>query len=179
VNRVELELKLNEGRNWLLTTYGALTEEQLREPITKSEHDPENHWTPLDHLAHLALIERDFNSMIRRHIGGNANPVGLLNDDEGQPRTREEIMKGIHARTEEWQRTHHDDTYNEVVALSAATRGATLQLVAELSDEQLEEALPGAPWADGTVAGVIGANADHGRMHWKWVEEAGLETNRS
>mgnify|MGYP000367409347 CR=1 FL=1 len=44
----------------------------------------------------------------------------------------------------------------------------------ELTDEQLEEVLPGAPWADGTVGGVIGANADHGRMHWKWAKDAGV-----
>ena len=39
---------------------------------------------------------------------------------------------------------------------------------------QLAETLPGAPWDDGTVGGVLGANADHGHMHWKWVTDAGL-----
>jgi hypothetical protein len=34
--------------------------------------------------------------------------------------------------------------------------------------------LPGAPWADGTVGGVIAANADHCRMHWKWAKDAGV-----
>jgi hypothetical protein len=43
-----------------------------------------------------------------------------------------------------------------------------------LSDEQLEETLPGAPWADGTIGGVLSANAGHGRMHWGWAKEAGL-----
>jgi len=95
-------------------------------------------------------------------------------NDEGQPRTREEIMVDVHADTEKWQGAHHDDTFSEVVALTGAARDATLQLVAELSDAQLEEQLPTAPWADGTIAGVLGANADHGRMHWKWLEEAGL-----
>jgi hypothetical protein len=98
-----------------------------------------------------------------------------LNDEEGQPRTRAEIMKLVHAQTEEWQRAHHDDSFNEVVALTATTRGATLQLISELSDAQLDEILPGAPWDDGTVGGVLGANADHGHMHWKWVTDAGLD----
>lgn len=58
--------------------------------------------------------------------------------------------------------------------MDAVARGATLQLLSELSDDQLEEKLGGAPWADGTIAGVLGVNADHGRGHWKWVTEAGL-----
>ena len=41
----------------------------------------------------------------------------------------------------------------------------------QMSDEQLAEKLPGAPWADGTIGGVLGANADHGRMHWNWMKE--------
>ena len=173
MNRVELEHKLNEGREWLLTTYGELNEEELRRPRTTSEHDPQNHWSALDHFAHLALIERNFNAMVRRHFSGHTNPVGLLNDEHGQPRTREQIMASVHEMTEEWQREHRDDSYNEGVALTAAARGETLQLMSELSDAQLEETLTGAPWADGTVGGVLGANADHGRMHWHWVEKAG------
>ena len=33
------------------------------------------------------------------------------------------------------------------------------------------EKLPGAPWADGTIGGVLAVNGDHGRMHWSWVRE--------
>jgi hypothetical protein len=80
----------------------------------------------------------------------------------------------VNERTEQWQQEHRNDTFSDVVALTAAARGATLQLIAELSDEELEETLPGAPWADGTIGGVLGANADHGRTHWKWVDEAGV-----
>lgn len=173
MNRIELERKLNDGRDWVLEHFGQLSEEQLHRPVTRSEHDPENQWSALDHFAHLALIEKNFVAMIRRHVAGAANPVGLLEGDDGQTRTRDDVMKLVHAMTEEWQRTHRDDTLSDVVALTADARGATLQLMAQLSDEQLEETLPAAPWADGTIGGVLGANADHGRTHWKWVEESG------
>jgi DinB family protein len=176
MNRVELETKLNEGRNWLLAKYEVLSEEQLRRPLTESQHDPDNRWNALDHLAHMALVERNFNAMIKRHFDGSPNPVGFMIDKEGRPRTRDEIMADIHADTEAWQVEHHDKTLSEVVALTAKTRGATLKLISELSDAQLEEKLPTAPWADGTIAGVIGANADHGRMHWKWLDDAGLQS---
>ncbi len=172
MDRIELEHKLNEGREFLLTTYGQLSDEDLRRPRTTSEHDPENRWSALDHFAHLALIERNFNAMIRRHLSGHANPVGLLRDEHGTARTREQIVASVNEWTEEWQREHRDDSLSEVVALTAAARGETLLLMAELSDEQLGETLPGAPWADGTIGGVLGANADHGRMHWHWVEKS-------
>lgn len=177
MNRVELELKLNEGRDWVLEHFCQLTDEQLHRAITTSEHDPENQWSALDHFAHLALIERNFAAMIRSHFAGGSNPVGLLEDNDGHTRTREDIMKLVHAMTEEWQRKHHNDSFSDVVALTADARGATLQLMAELSDAQLQETLPGAPWADGTVGGVLGANADHGRTHWKWAEESGFLTS--
>ena len=77
-----------------------LSNEQLNRPLTPSEHDPSNMWTAIDHFVHLALIERNFAAMIRKHIGGTPNPVGLLNDDSGQPRTRDQIMASVHAMTE-------------------------------------------------------------------------------
>jgi len=174
MNRVEIETKLNEGRNLILGHITSLSDEQLHRPLTPSEHDPDNLWSALDHLAHLALIERDFVRMIRRHLEGDANPVGLLTGPDGSTRTREQVMAQVHKMTEEFQRTHHDDSLSEVVALTAAARGATLQLLAELTDAQLDETLPGAPWGDGTIGGVLAANSDHGHVHWKWVSAAGV-----
>lgn len=174
VNRIEIESKLNEARTQLLARYSQLSKDQLRCPLTQSGHDPENHWTALDHFAHLALIEKNFQSMIRRHVEGHSNPVGLHVDEQGARRSREDITRMVHAITEGFQQEHREDSFNEVVALTAAARGDTLQLLAELSDEQLEEKLEGAPWADGTLGGVLGANADHAEIHWNWLIDAGL-----
>lgn len=174
MNRIEIEKKLNEDRAWLLATYAELSDAQLHDGLTPSEHDPSNLWSALDHLAHLALIERNFAAMVRRHVSGHGNPVGLTHDDEGTARTWDQIMASVHAMTEEWQLQHRGKSLDEVVALGQSARAVTLQLLSELSDEQLGETLPGAPWADGTVGGVLAANADHGRMHWKWVKDAGV-----
>jgi hypothetical protein len=174
MNRIEIEKKLNQDRAWLIDTYAQLTHDQLFGDLTPSEHDPSNYWSALDHLAHLALIERNFAAMIRRHIAGHDNPVGLMLDDAGVPRTRADIMVSVHAMTEQWQQEHHGKSLSEVVALGTSARSVTLQLLSELTDEQLEEVLPGAPWADGTIGGVIAANAEHGRMHWKWAKDAGV-----
>lgn len=174
MKRWEIEKRLHEDRAWLLATYAELSDRQLRSDLTRSEHDPSNWWSALDHLAHLALIERNFATMVRRHVRGDADPVGLARDGSGAPRSREQIMAAVHEMTDEWQQKHHDKSFDEVVALGAAARAETLALLAELTDSQLQEVLPGAPWADGTVGGVLAANADHGRMHWKWAKDAGV-----
>jgi hypothetical protein len=172
VKRIEIETTLNESRNWLLNTFGGLTNEELRTPVTQSQHEPSNYWSPLDHFAHLALIEKDFAAMIRRQISGDANPVGLLKDDRGEVRTREQIMELVNARTEKFQQRHHDDSLSQVIALTGEARGDTLRLLAELTDEQLEEQLQGAPWADGSIGGVLATNAAHAQQHWRWISEA-------
>jgi hypothetical protein len=171
MDRSEIEVKLNRDRAWLLETYAALPPEDLVRGVTTSEHDATSMWSPKDHLAHLAGIERNFVRMVRRHVAGDANPVGLARNDDGTPRTRDEVMAGVHQMTEDWVLQHRAKTLPEVVALGQQARAETLALLAELTDVQLAEKLPGAPWADGTVGGVLAVNADHGRMHWHWVKE--------
>lgn len=176
MNRIEIETKLNRDRAWLLDAFSQMPEEDLWRGVTESEHDPSKTWTPKDHLVHLARIEFNFAAMIRKHIEGHANPVGLRQDDSGRERSREEIMASVHAMTEAWAERHRAKSLSEVVAVGQAARAETFKLLGELSDEQLAATLPGAPWADGTIGGVLAANADHGRMHWRWMRE-GFERN--
>jgi len=174
MKRIDVETRLNESRNLILASMAALDEEQLRRPITPSEHDTTNYWTALDHFSHLALIEQNFVAMIRRHVAGHENPVGLLSGPEGTARSREQIMAIVHAMTDEYQRDHHDDTLSVAVSLTSRARSETLALLSELSDDELDEPLEGAPWADGTIGGVLGTNADHAALHWRWVTQTGL-----
>jgi hypothetical protein len=148
--------------------------DDLTRKATASEHDPSQPWSALDHLAHLAGIELAFNAMIERFFGGDANPVGMVNKPDGSRRPLEEIMRAVHRSNEDFVEQHRGKTLSEMAALGATVRGETLALLGRLSDEQLAQKLPGAPWADGTVGGVIGVNALHGRQHWTWLK-AGLE----
>jgi hypothetical protein len=171
MNRIDIEIKLNRDRAWLIETIAALTGGELARGVTKSEHDPSSMWSIKDHIAHLAGIERNFVRMIRRHLAGAPDPVGLRERPDGTPRTTEEIMTSVHEMTESWVVEHRARPLSEVVALGQASRAETLALLAELSDEQLAARLPGAPWADGTIGGVVATNADHGRLHWHWIKQ--------
>jgi hypothetical protein len=171
VNRTEIEIKLNRDRAWLLETYAAMPAEDLVRGVTPSEHDPSSQWSAKDHLAHLTGIEKNFNAMIRRHLSGDVDPVALLTNSDGSDRTREDIMKNVHAMTEAWVLEHRDKSLSEVVALGQQVRAETLALLASLRDEQLAEKLRGAPWGDGTIGTLLAIPADHGRMHYRWIKE--------
>ena len=171
MDRIEIEATLNRDRAWLLETYAMLPPADLVRGVTSSEHDPSSLWSPKDHLAHLAGIEHNFALMIRRHVEGDLNPVGLRTNADGTPRTREQIMATVHEMTESLVVQHRDKALPEVVALGQRARAETLALLAELTDAQLADKLLGAPWADGTIGGVLATNAMHGRMHWGWVKE--------
>jgi hypothetical protein len=171
MTRTKLEIALNRERAWLLETYAAMAPADLQRPATSSEHDRATFWSAQDHLVHLAGIEKTFNRMVRRHLAGDANPVGLTTGPDGAARSREEIMAGVNASNEAWVRDHRGRSFDAVVALGEAVRAETLALIAELTDAQLDEKLPGAPWADGTIGGVLGVAGPHAHRHYDWVQE--------
>jgi hypothetical protein len=173
MNRTEIEIKLNRDRAWLLETFAAMSEEDLHRGITASRQNPESCWSAKDHLSHLIGIEIAFNGIIKRHVDGIANPIGIAVNEDGTRRSQEEIMAVVHALNEAWVNEHKDKNLNEIVVLGQRVRAETLALLATLTEEQLNEKIPGAPWGDATIGGVIALNGDHARQHFSWVT-AGL-----
>ena len=173
MNRIEIEVKLNRDRAWLLETLSGMSEVELYAPRTPSEHDASKSWSHADHFIHTTLIERNWNDMFRRHVGGGQGMAPRVNQD-GSPQSMDEIMAWVHNWTEEWAEQHRGKSFDELVRVGAATRAETLSLLSELTQDQLDSKIPGAPWADGTVGGIMAANADHGRMHYKWAQEGPL-----
>ena len=173
MNRIEVETKLGRDRAKLIELFDGLSDEDLTRAATPSEHDNSTSWSAKDHLAHLAGIEKSFNRMIRRYLEGDAEPVIPRSAAAGKQRNRDQIMAAVHESNEDWVIRHRAMSLNEIVAVGQQVRSETLALLAELSDEQLLENLPGAPWADGTIGGVLAVNGDHGRMHWSWIKQVG------
>ncbi len=170
MDRIEIEIKLNTDRAWMLERLGSMSLEDLNAPRTFSEHDPESRWSYSDHFVHTTLIERNWNAMFRRHVGGEQGLEPRRRDD-GSPQSMDEIMASIHSWTEEWKAEQSGKTFVELVRVGQEVRADTIALLAELSDDDLQSVIPGAPWADGTVGGIMAANADHGRMHFAWATE--------
>jgi hypothetical protein len=171
VNRVEIEIALHQGRAETLAWISSLSDDELYAPRTKSEHDPDSWWSHADHFVHTTLIERNFNEMIRRHVRGEQGMDPNMVDEAGQRlKPIGDLMAFVHAFTEKWKQEHQGKPLDDLVRIGLAVRSDTLALLSELTDEQLASKIPGAPWSDGTVGGVMSVHADHARLHRKWSE---------
>lgn len=181
MNRTEIECTLNEGRAKLLKFYADYTAEQLLQPITVSEVDPDFWWTVQDHLVHLTGVEKSFRQIIERQIAGESAPIPIFKNEDGTPRGREEILQAIHQMNDAWVKKHRGRSFDEIVALGQQTRSQTLALLASLNDDQLAMQVPGAPWGGGIVGGIINANAGHEQMHHQWIQDglAAVQNNTS
>ena len=164
-DRETIKSKLDRELENLITHYQAMPADDLARPCTDSEADDGAAWSAKDHLAHLAMIERAFQAMIRRGVSGSDNPVGLGGTD------RSAIMAKVHKGNEDNVAAHKDDDLETLIADLKAARSETLTLLDELTDEQLATTLKGAPWADGTIGGVLVTNAHHQIQHTAWVQD--------
>jgi len=172
MDRIEIEIKLHRGRADALEAIAAMSEEERRQPRTRSEHDAESWWTHADHFIHTTLIEKNFNEMVRRHLRGErAMDPNLVDESGAQLRSIEDIMGYVHAFTEGWKVENQDKSLDELVRIGLAVRSDTLALLAELDDDQLASKIPGAPWSDGTVGGIMAVHTDHTLMHRHWAAE--------
>ena len=151
MDRIEIEIKLNRDRAWLLEKLGAMTADELNSPRTFSEHDADSRWSFADHFVHTTLIERNWNEMFRRHVSGDQGLAPRLRSD-GTPQSMEEIMTTIHGWTEEWKAEHNGKPFIELVRIGQEVRADTIALLAELTDDDLASKIPGAPWSDGPSA---------------------------
>jgi hypothetical protein len=168
--RSEILATLTGSQEKLFAHYQALTPEELEQVCTSSEVPDGTPWRVKDHLAHLVLIEHAFQRMIRHTLQGEADPVGFSRIGATN---RQEILDWIHQQNQAYFEAHYDDSLEVILAEFVATRAESLALLARLTDEQLALPVPGAPWADGTIGGVLITNAGHATQHLGWVE-AGL-----
>jgi hypothetical protein len=172
VNRIEIEIKLHRGRADALEAIAAMTEEERKQPRTRSEHDAESWWSHADHFIHTTLIERRFNDMIRRHLKGEPAMDPNMVDESGESlRDIKDIMAYVHNWTEGWKVENQDKSLDELVRIGCETRADTLALLASLTDEDLASKIPGAPWANGIVGGIMAVHTDHTLMHQQWAAD--------
>lgn len=170
--RAEIVDSLQRERIKLEERYRSLPPHQLTAPCTESQIPGEAPWSAKDHVAHLAMIERAFQGMIKRTIKDDPSPIGFGSG------SMTDIMIRVHQGNQSNVEQHRDDDLDTLFADLDAARADTLALLDSLTDEQLAAPLPGAPWNDGSIGGVLVTNAHHAIQHWAWVEE-GLRAEQS
>ena len=168
--RTEILDELGRAQDALFMRFRAFTTEELERVCTESEVPEAAPWRPKDHLTHLGFIERRFQGMIRRTLEQEPDPIGFRTIGAGN---REEVIAWVHRQNQAHTDRHAEDTLEEILTRLTAIRQQSLELIEQLSDEQLLQPVPGAPWDDGTVGGVLITNARHAERHTSWVA-AGL-----
>jgi hypothetical protein len=179
MTRIDLELKLNNGRNWILETYTALGEQAMDTPATRDEHDADVWWTPRDHFAHANRLVSLNNRIIRSHFFGEQPPVmldhGHVADTTPEGQGPEAMMAAVHRMTHEIWEENRSRSLSEIVAMGQRVRGEQLQILGELTDDQLDGPGP----MGGTVADLVLLNLGHDRLHLRWAIDGLAERTRS
>lgn len=165
-NRNTILSVLADQRIELERTYRAFSAEVVTTPCTESEDPGGAAWAPIDHLGHLLRIEQAFLAMARLTVAGDETPIKI----EGS--TWEEKIAQVHRDNEAHLQSLRPLDVETLLAELSTARADTIDFIAALSDEQLSTPIPGAPWGDGTIGGVLMANAGHEHQHMTWVAEA-------
>ncbi len=172
-DRQQLLTTLAEQRRELERRYRAFSDDVVEQPCTQSEAEDGGRWTPKDHLAHLLRVERAFLDLARRAASGDTTARAL-----GPAGTsREDVIARVHRDNERHVQTLRERSVEALLGELAAAREDTLAFVDTISDDQLDLPIPGAPWGDGTIGGVLATNAGHELQHLAWVDE-GLTATR-
>jgi uncharacterized damage-inducible protein DinB len=136
--RDEIEAKLDKERTKLVEHMRSLSDDDLTRKCTESEVDNATPWAAKDHLAHLAMIERAFQGMIRRTLEKSSNPVGL-----DFKTGREAVIARVHKGNQDNVEEHRDDDLDTLLKDLDEARAETRALLDSLTDEQLTVPVPG------------------------------------
>jgi DinB superfamily/Mycothiol maleylpyruvate isomerase N-terminal domain len=146
----------------------ALSAEELARACTDSEAPGADPWTPKDHVAHVIRVEDFFLEVARRTVAGDPDPIRF----SAMGDSREEVLAAIHRQNQRHVDALRSLSLDEVLAQLAIARAATLAFIDAHDEVALAIPVPGSPWGDGTVGGMLGRNAAHEINHLKYVQEA-------
>lgn len=170
MERWEIEAAISTARAWTLETFAAMTPEEFARPATHSGADPSRMWSARDHLLHLAGPEAGVTEAIRRQLAGEEFPYLPFMGPNG-PTPRDEFFAGVNAANDAWLDEHAGCTFDEIVALGERQRAITLDLLAEATNEQLQQPLRNLPWVAfvPTLGELFTLNARHAHGHHQQV----------
>src|SRR5215472_4118568 len=168
--RTEIQAELERALAELEADARALTPEQLERKCTASEVPDGDPWSPKDHVAHVIRIERSFLTFARRTVDGDAEPIAFSRMGSNQ----DEVRAAIHLANQRHVEDVASRTLDELFAELRAARADTLAFIEAHDDVTLARPVPGSPWGDGTIGGMLGRNAAHQTNHMR-AYRAGLE----
>jgi len=170
--RNEIQAELERALAELEADARSLSPEQLERRCTESEVPGGAPWSAKDHVAHLVRIERSFLTVARRTIDGDPDPTAFSRMGS----SRDEVLAGIHLANQRHVEDLASRSLDELFAELRAARADTLAFIDEHDDETLARRVPGSPWGDGTIGGMLGRNAAHQINHMHAYREGLAES---
>jgi len=164
--RSEILDSLAASQEKVTAYFQGLSLKELERPCTASGVPGEAAWRAKDHFAHLAANERNIQILLRLMLNGETSLPGNLG-----AMSREERLAFANQRNQSYVNAHHDDSMEMLFADLAVARQETLNLLEQLTDEQLATQASISLAADRTAGDLFAANAQHAAMHMTWIEE--------
>lgn len=171
--RDEISVALATQRKAIEGWFGALSDEEMRRPVTASEVEGGEMWAPKDHLAHVLGSERFFQGAIRRALGGADDPLGFYTHLGSDDRIALRAM--LNQANEQSAQKYRQESAESIMGRLDETRRATLALLDTFDDARLAQAIPHSPFGDGTYGDLFMTIAHHGKMHIKWLDDASVK----
>ncbi len=168
--RDEITTALAEQRGRVERWFHALGPDEMTRPVTASEVEGGEMWTPKDHLAHILGTERFFQGAIKRALGGAEDPLGFFtqvgSDDAAARRNL------INRANQQAHAKYHDEPAEALFSRLGETRQTTLALLDGIDDAQLAQFIPHSPFGDSTLGALFMTIAQHAGMHLGWLDSA-------
>jgi hypothetical protein len=165
--RAEIETELEEALTAFEAAARALTPEQLVRPCTESEAPGSGAWSAKDHVAHVVRVERFFLGVATRAAAGDPDPIAFSRLGSNQDEVRAAIHRDNQRHVEELASRSLDQLFDDL----RSARTATLAFIDAHEETVLATPVPGSPWGDGTIGGLLGRNAAHELIHLQTFQE--------
>jgi hypothetical protein len=172
--RTEILAELERALAELEADARSLTPDQLERRCTESEVPGGAPWSPKDHVAHLIRVERSFLTYARRTVEGVAEPIAIAFSRMGG--NEDEVRAAIHLANQRQVEDLASRSLDELFAELRAARADTLAFIEGHDDGTLARPVPGSPWGDGTIGGMLGRNAVHQINHLHTYREGLTES---
>lgn len=179
--RVEILDTLAASQTQVMAFFQGLSPEDMERTVTASGVPGAAPWRAQDHLAHLVQNERAIQHVLRRTLAGATRDVLLRlqypaemplpgNLDTLTPEEVERLVLAVAQINQTYVNAHHDDSLEMLIAAFLAARQATLDLLHQVTAEQLTTLVP-TPIGAVSVGDLFAGRAEHAASHITSIEE--------
>lgn len=167
----ELVVRLQTALGVVDESFREIKTPDRQRPITNSQLPGGSTWSATDHLAHVVQSEWGFLAIGQRLVASDPDPVRLSR----RGNTPEERAAYVNRENQAQVQSRRGQGFEELLEELRNVRELRIQLIQELTDEQLAQLVSGSQRADLQWAELLGSTR-HAEAHLEIVQRALAET---